>query len=325
MSEDVEPEEEGTEAEEFVEATAQLTALATEVTALATEVTGLAAQLGTIVTHLAPKEEPEEEEEEEEEEESTKIAMLFAILRAMAFPVMILTGLFFAGALTYEAKELEARFQERIVLSQTQWAATRKSELLETLYHRIDCKLVPNETPARCPLEAGIRARAEAALEYNQLVTEASEAQAPVDYSSIDLRGARLLVADLQRINFHDALLQDTNFGLANLMHANLQGAKMQHADLQGAQLQHANLQDANLTQSNLQDANLQGANLQGTNLKGANLQGIVTVTKRQIHGACIDASTRLPEALFKVKTSTAACTQWLQAANPPPPPARLP
>lgn len=300
MSEDVEPDDtepgdEPTEAMDLTAVNAQLTAL-----------TGL---LEAIEVRLAPQ-------EEEPEEEPTKVAMLFALLGALASPAVVIAAVFFAGILTYEVHGLGAGVQQQIQVSQAQWRATRKSDLLDTLYRRSDCRLAAGDPSTKCPVKASIRARAEAALEYNQLVVDASGAQAPVDYSRVDLRGASLLVADLQRVNFHDAMLQGANLGLANLMHANLQGAKMLSVDLQGGKLQHANLQNADLGQSNLQDANLEGANLQGTNLRGANLQGIIGVNKYQIHGACIDAKTRLPDTLLEVKTSTAACTPWREPVN---------
>ena len=74
-----------------------------------------------------------------------------------------------------------------------------------------------------------------------------------------DLKGARLVGADLQRTNFNSA---------------NLQGADLAGADLIYANLNSANLIDANLGSTNLRGAYLCGAILSGANLRGAYLCG---------------------------------------------------
>src|SRR5260370_1355535 len=112
--------------------------------------------------------------------------------------------------------------------------------------------------------------------------------------TKLDLSGADLRGADLQKTNFTGTDLQKTNFTGADLRGADLRGADLstsylvradlEDADLRGAILKdkylrgvdfrEANLSHTDLSGANLQGTNLSGANLQGTNLSGANLQG---------------------------------------------------
>lgn len=80
-----------------------------------------------------------------------------------------------------------------------------------------------------------------------------------LDLSNIDIRGAILIGANLQR---------------AILSKANLQGTDLRDAKLQGADLTKANLQRAKLWRAELEKAKLQGANLEQAVLNGAELQG---------------------------------------------------
>ena len=94
-----------------------------------------------------------------------------------------------------------------------------------------------------------------------------------------NLSGANLSGADLQKANLLGANLQDANLTSANLTSANmnvasLRYAKLMKADLISATLGEANLTSADLSDANLSDAYLYRANLSGANLSRANLSG---------------------------------------------------
>ncbi len=120
-----------------------------------------------------------------------------------------------------------------------------------------------DQPPAEAPIEQ-VPALPLRAPDVQAAMTVLARRQPPpkpagyLDLYFVDLRRARLEVADL-----HQAIL----------MGANLQGAILAIANLQGAILTGANLQGANLDRANLQKAFLDGVNLQGTNLDRANLQ----------------------------------------------------
>jgi Pentapeptide repeats (8 copies) len=85
------------------------------------------------------------------------------------------------------------------------------------------------------------------------------EGPRPLDLTGVDLRGAWLGKADLQR---------------ARLTDANLQGARLEGANLRDAWLRGADLQGARLEGANLEGTWLPGANLRGTNLDDVSLGG---------------------------------------------------
>jgi uncharacterized protein YjbI with pentapeptide repeats len=104
-----------------------------------------------------------------------------------------------------------------------------------------------------------------------------------LDLSYVDIRGANLDNANLQRVILYRANLAGvsliranlcgTVLSAANLAGANLSQANMVQGILGAANLSSANLTEANLYQANLFLANLSSANLNGTNLDGANLR----------------------------------------------------
>ncbi|OCQ97131.1 hypothetical protein BCD64_16245 [Nostoc sp. MBR 210] len=129
-----------------------------------------------------------------------------------------------------------------------------------------------------------------------------------LDLSNIDIRGADLGGANLQK-----TLLSGANLYGANFFHANLQKAMLRQANLRAAILFNANLQRAYLIGANLQstplgEANLQGSDLtqanllwaylSGANLQGANLKGVQNLEQRQIDSAKGDRTTILPDYL---------------------------
>jgi uncharacterized protein YjbI with pentapeptide repeats len=92
------------------------------------------------------------------------------------------------------------------------------------------------------------------------------------------LRGANLDLATLKWVNLKKAKLWNAELRAADLHAANLQGADLQSTNLVEADLSEANLRGADLTGATLQKAYLRGANLKeailwGTNLSGANLE----------------------------------------------------
>jgi len=94
-----------------------------------------------------------------------------------------------------------------------------------------------------------------------------------------NLSGANLIMAKLSRANLHRAnlrwaCLNGAKLGRADLRGANLSGANLNQAKLKQANLNEADLSGAKLKQANLSEADLIGANLSGANLSGANLSG---------------------------------------------------
>lgn len=101
--------------------------------------------------------------------------------------------------------------------------------------------------------------------------------------TSIDLIGANLCVANLNRVNLKFAELNHANLSSAylcntNLSHANLEFANLEFANLHSVNLNCVNLISANLKQTMLNDATLIGtclfsADLYGTSLNNADLR----------------------------------------------------
>ena len=99
------------------------------------------------------------------------------------------------------------------------------------------------------------------------------------DLREANLRGVRLVNANLQKANLIVANLQGARLEYANLQEAllintNLQGANLEGANLERANLEQVNLKDAILVGAILKDAILMRANLQGAELGGADLRG---------------------------------------------------
>jgi hypothetical protein len=124
-----------------------------------------------------------------------------------------------------------------------------------------------------------------------------------------DLRGARLVFADLEKADLHYSDLSDVNLESADLRGANLtgiwlagsflRGARLHQADLRSAILWHARLEEADLRAADLSGADLTGAVLNGTrldqsDLRGADLTG-TEVSRASLAGAVADASTVWP------------------------------
>ena len=111
-----------------------------------------------------------------------------------------------------------------------------------------------------------------------------------VDFAGANLEGASFFYANLQGADLSDAKLRgawllNANLQGADLSDATLQGAVLSRAILQGADLSRANLQGADLGYAKLQSAGLVAANLQGTRLDAANLQG-ADLSRANLQGA---------------------------------------
>jgi uncharacterized protein YjbI with pentapeptide repeats len=97
-----------------------------------------------------------------------------------------------------------------------------------------------------------------------------------LDLSTVELRGARLDDAVLERVTFSRGVIlagQQLNriSGMnARLEQANLAGAELTSAELHGAELAGANLQESDLSRADLTSADLRGARVQGARLVGA-------------------------------------------------------
>lgn len=145
------------------------------------------------------------------------------------------------------------------------------------------------------------------------------------DEPIINLTGANLQGADLQRVNLEgaalegailiganlqDAILPGANLQDANLIEADLLRANLREADLQRAHFQGANLDKAELKEADLRKAKLLGeakllrkadlreADLQGTDLQDADLRGAdlfeVKLQGANLRGANLKYATRL-------------------------------
>lgn len=91
-----------------------------------------------------------------------------------------------------------------------------------------------------------------------------------------NLRGAGLVMTDLEGADLRGADLRGTNLSRANLAGADLSGADLSNASLHGANLAGANLANATLDNTDLGGAYLVGASLEGVDLSKANVQGVV-------------------------------------------------
>jgi uncharacterized protein YjbI with pentapeptide repeats len=84
----------------------------------------------------------------------------------------------------------------------------------------------------------------------------------------------------------------------ADLMLANLQGASLREADLVLANLRGADLRHADLSGANLIGARLLGVDLAHANIRGADLSTAEDLTDQQLRQTRGDARTKLPEPL---------------------------
>jgi uncharacterized protein YjbI with pentapeptide repeats len=128
------------------------------------------------------------------------------------------------------------------------------------------------------------------------------------------LQGARLDGAQLQGARLNGAQLQGASlnraqFQGASLNRAQLQGAWLNRAQLQGASLEEAQLQGAFLREAQLQGASLSWARMQGAMLYGAQLQG-ASLIEAQLQGASL-AEAQLQGAFLREAQLQGASLSW--------------
>ena len=104
--------------------------------------------------------------------------------------------------------------------------------------------------------------------------------------SIVDLHGADLSGAILDKADLREATLAGVNLSHATLREADLQGATLQGATLREADLREAILVKATLIEADLRGAKLWGAKLWGTNLSEANLKDAPHITTEQLNRA---------------------------------------
>ena len=116
------------------------------------------------------------------------------------------------------------------------------------------------------------------------------ESPARVYLAGIQLPGANLFRANLERADLRDANLEG-----ADLRDANLEGTSLWNTNLEGAYLYGANLEGTRLWNANLEGAILSWANLEGADLNGANLEGAylnsVNLERADLNGANLEGT----------------------------------
>jgi len=165
------------------------------------------------------------------------------------------------------------------------------------------CAFVRNRTKAGVPVDC-IGSDTQAAL--NVLAERSADFETEeqcLDLRNVNLKGADLRGAFLDRARFGDSNLEGVDLMQASLVGADFRGAHVRGAHLRQARLQGANfvgadLQDASLREASLCNANLLGVRLDNATLIGADLTGAQYVTKEQLSSAITDGSTRLPQFL---------------------------
>ncbi len=113
------------------------------------------------------------------------------------------------------------------------------------------------------------------------------------DFANLELRGKDLRGARLRQADFSAAVMKHVNLSKTDLRDLNAYGAVFTGSSLAGA-----NLTNASFVGAYLQGTDLRGARLEGANFSGAEMARAVGLTRRQLAGACGDATTTLPRGL---------------------------
>ncbi len=141
------------------------------------------------------------------------------------------------------------------------------------------------------------------------------------DWTNRDLRGANLVMANLEAIILDDAQLTDAHLHgcrlrKASLARVDLSNIKARDADFESANLLAAALTGADLRGSVLLEANLRGADLSGANLRGADLRR-ADLTGANLDGAILDeadlAGALLDDATAAGASARGARIRWTQ------------
>jgi hypothetical protein len=254
--------------------------------------------------------------------EDREVANVIAALLRRWLRIGLIAMLGGAGAVVTVGLLLWQNFliQEQIQLQAEVSNATRRAELISTIYDKLDCGA---ENPDECSPAASLRARTEAAVAFIKL-----EDTLP-NLSSANLSGANLSDANLFGANLWDANLFGANLSMANLSganlgEANLFGADLIVADLTEATLSGADLTGANLTGANLGEADLSWANLSDANLCGADLTG-ANLWEADLSGVKYTLGTIWPEGFDYVGLGASLVNEDGQLLEPPSPTATPP
>jgi hypothetical protein len=122
--------------------------------------------------------------------------------------------------------------------------------------------------------------------------------------AAMTVLGRRDVSADDPLLDLHEVdlsgsknLLGGVNLRKVNLQGADLRGAMLDRTNLQQADLRSADLREAFLTSANLQGASLTAAKLQGAYLNNTNLQEVFDLEGANIKGAFADrGATKWPD-----------------------------
>lgn len=120
---------------------------------------------------------------------------------------------------------------------------------------------------------------------------------------SISFEGVDLSGAELKGIAFTGLDFEGASLGGADLENADFTGA-----DFEAADLARADLKGAVLTGASFEAADLSGASLSGADFTGADLSAAIGLTERQLAKACIDETTRLPNAFAPANSRSEGC-----------------
>ncbi len=167
-------------------------------------------------------------------------------------------------------------------------------------------------------------------LELHRTFLMSSGAEgAQADLSCVDLRGANLRGAMLDRADLHGAVCNhETELGAVSLKQADVRGVDFTHAYLIGAALDGADASGADFSDTVLVNATFIGttlteasllsvnalyvkyvraafdgtyvdlSSLAGADVSGADLRGARSLVAAELHDACGDAETKLPSGL---------------------------
>jgi len=109
----------------------------------------------------------------------------------------------------------------------------------------------------------------------------------------LDLSGASLMWAILNKAKFDGVDFTSTHFNNAQLKEAELKGAILFNADFTDAIMDGAQLQGADLRGAVFHNATVAGVNFKDAKLHGADLTGAVGLTREQLNSAQVDGETR--------------------------------
>lgn len=139
------------------------------------------------------------------------------------------------------------------------------------------------------------------------------------NFSGCQLKGGKLINAQLYKTNLSKIYFENVDLAGANLKFADLENATLKNVNLRGADLQYATLINTRLEKCNLEYANLEHATLENvefheTNLKKINLKGTNLVhqlnkeyfySKTQTQTVTLPSNSLLIEKLFELWVSS--------------------